>query len=465
MKKAITLLLIGTMIVTLLAGCQPSQTKSSEITSASTGTSSGSDKSTLKTEINVWAFMDFDTMEAALKSTAIAAFNKEYPNVKVNLEILNGDTGPEKIMVAMGAGSTPDLLLDIAARVLPAMGKNLVVPLTDIRKELSDIVPENNVKCGLINGEYYYLPTTLSGGYHMTVNVGLAKELGVYNLLPVDHETWSYADFLTLCRETVKAGKSKDIKAVTLYAGSRSSDSMYYSLMMCGGADIINADHTAAIANSAAGVKVFDLLKTLVDEGLCLPGPATMKDADIGPYLYSNKVLIVLPGAGYGESLDSLKKIAEGSVAKNFQPEPYMYPTPDGKGTPKVLTFGSSGGVVFKNSGDADKIEAAKRLLKEILINVDYCQIEADLGNVTFGKVNYTYPNDWVKQMADYVHNFDAKYATPSDGVATLEVWWASVREVFYPELQALYTGKKTSQQALDDFVAKANTVITAASK
>lgn len=467
MKRVIGLILAVALVMGLISGCGSS--KSSDSSSAANSSSAQSaqevsDKD-VKTTIKVWQFEAYTDIESKMKDLVIKSFSEQYKNVNVELEILNGDTGPEKISVAMGAGSTPDLLLDIASRVTPAITKNLTAPLTDIRKELGDVLPESVVKSGLVNGEYYYLPTALARGYHMTVNMGLAQELGVDNLLPADHKTWSYDDFLKLCRETVKAGKSKGIKAVPLYAGSQSSDSMYYSFMMTGGADIINADHTAAVANSPAGIKFFDLLKTIVDEELCLPGAATLKDVDLPAYFNSGKVLILLSAAGYGASLDAEKGIKEGAVVEPYKPEAYMYPTPDGKGTPKVLTFGSNGAVVFKNQNDKDKIEVSKRLLKELITNKAYCQNLSDMGTVNFGDVNYTYPNDWVKQQADYANTWDTDYATSDNGVATLETWWGDVRAVFYPELQALYTGNKSSQQALDDFVKNANAAIAAAAK
>ncbi len=470
MKKTISLLLAGLMLLAMLAGCAPAETGTTPASTggSSTGTASTTPedpKDALKTDIQVWQFMQYEDIESMFKDDVLKTFGEEYKNVKVNLEILNGDTGPEKIMVAMGSGSTPDLLLDIASRVIPAVAKGLAASLTDLRSELGDILPESSVSPGLVDGEYYYISTALARGYHMTINMGLAEELGVDHLLPEDHETWSYDDFLTFCRETVKAGAKDDIKAVPLYAGSRSSDSMYYSFMMTGGADVINADHTAAVANSPEGVKFFDLLKTLVDEELCLPGAATLKDVDLPTYFYSGKVISLLSAAGYGNSEEAQRKIDEGAAAANFRPESFMYPTPDGKSTPKVLTFGSAGAVVFKNAGDESKIEAAKRLLKEVVVNPGYNQAQADRGAVVFGDVTYTYANDWLKGQAELALEWDAKYATSVDGVATLETWWGDVREVFYPELQALYTGNKTSQQALDDFVQKANAAIAAAGR
>ena len=53
-----------------------------------------------------------------------------------------------------------------------------------------------------------------------------------------------------------------------------------------------------------------------------------------------------------------------------------------------------------------------------------------------------------------------ASYGDSSFGL--LEPFWLELRAIFYPEVQAVYAGQKTGQEALDSYVAKANEILDA---
>ena len=145
----------------------------------------------------------------------------------------------------MATGATPDILLDGATRIMPAIAADQVAELTDVQSFIQGKVYDSVPGMGTFNGKLVYLPVNINAGYNMCVNVSLVKSLGLYDMLPQDKTHWSYDDFLAFCRAVREKGKDQGIYATQLFAGSKSSDSVYYSFIMSAGGNILNAVHTA----------------------------------------------------------------------------------------------------------------------------------------------------------------------------------------------------------------------------
>ncbi|MFR8025267.1 ABC transporter substrate-binding protein [Eisenbergiella massiliensis] len=312
---------------------------------------------------------------------------------------------------------------------------------------------------GKLNGIQGYIPINLSQGYNITVNVSLARELGVYDLLPEDKIHWSYDEFLEFCRAARENGKDKNIYATQLFAGSKSSDAVYYSFMMSGGSDILNADHTGMAINEEKASDTLTLFKTMIEEELVPSGAATTVDNDIRPNWYSQKLVCMFVSTGTGEAVNVKKQIDSGDI-EPFDVDIYEIPTPDGKADPHVMSWGSTGFTIFKNAGDNAKIEASKKVIETFLENQSYSQeVCVQTGNSTVLKdLDVDYGDDKLNEQAKRAAASTAEYADSSIGV--LESWWSDFRETFYVQLQSYYTGEKSAEQVIKDWEAAGNEVI-----
>ena len=66
--------------------------------------------------------------------------------------------------------------------------------------------------------------------------------------------------------------------------------------------------------------------------------------------------------------------------------------------------------------------------------------------------------NEMVKEEVLFRQELTVDYADFDFGI--LDNYWPQVRNHFYPELQAVYSGQKTAQQAMDSFVENVNKVL-----
>lgn len=413
------------------------------------------------TEITFWYMPLYEGFDEKM-SRELAQEVKDKYGIILNTEVLTWDAGPEKVTVAMATGATPDLYLDTYSRIAPAIGGGLSADMTDLAGEIEQLLYDGVLDTGNMNGIQGYIPINLSQGYNITVNVSLAKELGVYELLPEDKVHWSYDEFLGFCRAAGEKGKDRNIYATQLFAGSKSSDAVYYSFMMSGGSDILNADHTQTAADEEKASATLGLFKTLIDEGLVPSGAATTVDNDIRPNWYSQKLVCMFVSTGTGEAVNVKKQIDSGDI-EAFDVDLYEIPTPDGKSDPRVMSWGSTGFTIFENGRDEAKIQAAKKVIQTFLENQDYNQeVCVQTGNSTVLKdLEVDYGDETLNRQAKRAAESTALYADSSIGV--LEPWWSDFRETFYVQMQAFFTGEKDAKQAIADWKASGNEVIAKA--
>ena len=453
MKRFNAAILCTVFLVSLLTGCH----------GMDGAMNSGSDHTDAEpVEVSLWILPEYDTFEELVKEEFTPDVKKKYPNITLKTELLSWDTGPEKLTVAMATGSTPDMMDDGLSRLAPGIYAGLCADITDLMAKIRDLLKDGYQSEGMINGRNYYLPITASNGYNFTVNTTLAKELGVYDLLPADKVHWSYAEFLDFCRKATAAGKPKGIYATQLWAGTRSSDAAYYSFLMTGGARIINKELTAVAVNTPEAIASLNVLKTLIDEGLVPEGAATTKDESVDPNFEGGKLVFLPMTAGAQSCVRIFNKIKEGSILP-FETEFVQMPSPTGKTDPYVVSWGTGGFVIFRNADNKEKIQAAKEVL-ELWVRTPKIATELCLKNgaaSTIKNITPDYGDDTLNKQVREATEANIKFSHSDIGI--LQPWWSDFRETFYVQLQALYTGTKTAEQVLDDWEATGNAVISKA--
>ena len=460
MKRLIAIILSTALIAGLLAGCKGTPT-----TSASTSASASASVSVAKdVTVSLWVMPLYETFIDMVKTKYAAAVKAKYPNVTILPELLSWDSGPEKITVAMATGATPDLIQDVQARLAPGWEGGLAVDISDVSERLKGIILPGYQNLGMKDGKHYYEAILTNNGYDFAVNIDLAKSFGIFDLLPADKIHWSYAQFLDFCRKARAAGKASGIYATQLWAASRSSDAVYYSMLMCGGTNITNMKTTppTVAANTTNAEATLAVLKTLVDEKLVPDGAATTKDADIGATFYSGKLVMLLGTAGAQGPIGVYNQTKAGTI-KGFACDFYQIPTPTGKTEPSVVSFGTQGFELFKNKNNADIIQGAKNAMA-VWYETPAITNEVALGSgysIVVNNVSLDYGDATLNAQVARAIEANSKYATSDFGILT--GWWTPFRETFYIQLQAYYSGSKTAKKMLTDWETTGNAAIAKA--
>lgn len=455
MKKLIALVLALMMTLGMIAcgaGVPEEPAKAADSTEAPVA-EKPADGEKENVTLTAWFYNDPGAEEVFQKWAADV--NAAYPWITIEYEVLPYDSGPEKFTVACATDTTPDLYYDGYSRIAPAVYGDLTMDLSDVVAEHADAFLGEQ-KDGIVDGKTQYIATGTGAAYGLFVNMDLVNELGLADMLPEDKLTWSYDDYLTLCR----AAKAADPTVIpqALYAGSQSSDAWYYSWFVGNGVEITNADLTATAFNTGANrdkaIETLNVFKTLIDEGLANDGCASMTDQDCEQLWCAGKLLFLansLNCASYYQNL-----MNEGTSVE-FAFDTIALPTKDGAAAPVSACWGSNGFCAFDNNGNA---EAAKLALGVWLDNPVYqAEYSVATGFMPLVKdTNIDWGSEALADIMDFVAVYTANNTTSSFGI--LEPWWTDFRGTFYPQMQDFYVGNIDAGTVLDNWQSAANNVI-----
>lgn len=439
MKKLICLVLAVAMVL----GCVGCQGKEEE----------------QKTTLTVWAVPLYDEFETAINDVFIPAFEEKYSNIKINLEMQTWEGIGDKLQMAHQSGEYPDVYIDGTARCAALPGMGVLEPVDDIYEELggwSNAV--SNI--GVLDGVHYLVPETAMSSSTLTVNMDLARELGIDGMLPEDHMSWDIHDMYEFVKAAAEVGADQGIQGMFLYAGSSTSDDVLYSLMMSNGGSIIDKETMTCTANSPECVEVVQVLGDIVQNGYAVPGAAMLTGGDASTMFLNQNYVLALNASATGAITSFGNMVEEGYLEK--VPDVQCFGIPHAEGIEmESACWGANTFAIFKNE-DQTIVDAAKTMVKE------FVGMDEMTGAIWNGAAGYpparttsaTFNSDSVlmKDAVAMEQKITSDYANSDFGI--LETYWPEIRNCFYPELQAVYNGDKTAQEAMDSFVLNVNEVL-----
>lgn len=150
--------------------------------------------------VTVWTYPVHQKYEDDIKEL-IADFNKQYPEIKVQYEILSWAEGPKKFDVALNAGDPPDLYFSGLDGSYVNTG--LAVPIDPyMTKEIKDDFLPGTLESMQINGKQYGLPLYQAvwgwGG-----NKRILDEAGI-DWKKIQQNGWTWSEFLEAAKKLTK---------------------------------------------------------------------------------------------------------------------------------------------------------------------------------------------------------------------------------------------------------------------
>lgn len=443
------------MIGGLLIGCtnkeKDNQTSVNQETNTNKEqkTTNNENQQEKQVEITWWEYPNYNIEgmdEGAYELQMIEAFQEKNPNIKVNLEMIAYNTGPEKINVAIATNTKPDLTYDFPGRIIDYGRQGVLVPLNDMFPEdvKKDIEPRILEFCSYEDNIYMYPSTTTP--FLLGFNKTLFEEIGALDLLPLDRpeRQWTVEEY-EKALQAVKE-KASDVYPAVFYCKNQGGDpSTRFLIMNIGNTDMINKDHTSFLLNSEGGVKGMQWVMDKYKEGLFAPGAEAYVSNDAIDMYLQGKAASTIIYSPVLQSIFASKKIAE------FEEVFLPWPTQPGE-DPKI-EVSVYGQCVFDNN-DEDRAEAAKKLIDFINNDPEWGpkNVKSNGGFPARLSMSGMYDTPELKYAESMV-----KYATDA---AITAPRWAEMRTHWYPVLQGALLEQMTAQEAMDLFVQEANEVI-----
>ena len=448
MKKALALVMAGAMALSMVAcggGSTSTSTATSGSTAASTGTSTASGTAT---EITLWTYPIGSWQKEETVNGFIAEFNKQYPDIKVNVEYLDYTNGDDKVTTAIEAKNTPDIIFEGPERLVSNWGaKGLMVDLSDLWTEeaTADISKTSEAvvnACKGADGKYYEYPMCMTA-HNMAINYELFEETGALQYIDQETRTWTTDNFVKALETLRDSGKV--MTPAIVYCGGQGGDQGTRALVnnLYSGT-YTNADHTAYTANSAENVKALELLQKLNSEKALTFDPAMQASDELQMFANGTAAMTFCWNASneatYAEQV-------------TFTPYAMNFPTDDGK----VELCGGIWGFGIFDNGDEAKIEAAKTFIKFICDDATqgpasvqatgFFPVRASFGNVYAGTEN----EERMATFQTFLPNMGDYYNVIGGWTEQRTAWWNMLQEV---------GNGSDVQAAADKFVETSNAAI-----
>ena len=428
MKKFLALTLTLVMVLSLAACGGKKETPAAPA-------EENKESAAAQTEIVWWAFPTFG-VDSGYEQELADAFMAANPDVKITVETIDFQSGPDALTSAITAGTAPDILFDAPGRIIEYGNAGNLVALDDMIGELKgDLASESLLDtCVGADGSYYMYPIS-SSPFYMGLNKEMLEKADALQYVNLEGDrTWTTENFVKMCEALRDAGVCMTPGIV--YCGAQGGDQ--------GTRALVNNLYSGTIVGSDGkwnvgenGVKALELLKTMYDNKSMDAGFSMAAADELQQFQQETCAMTFCWGT---------------SNAKSYASEDYTQisvPFPSDDGVPE-LEYLVNGFCVFDNGDDA-KAEASKRFISFICDDAEWgpksvvqtgaFPVRASFGNLYEG-------NDEMSLLASWSQYYGPYYNTRAG--------FAAMRPLWFNMLQQVFNGTP-AQEAADAFNSGAN--------
>lgn len=441
------------LVMSMLAGCSGGSQKDAESSGGGDASSGKKDK----VELSLWltpqwkGVMDASEQNADYDSFfkyAADKFSKQYDkyDVKVNVQVIAGDQRDEMLNVNLNGGTPPDIFFESVFAMGDYVHRGALEPLDDIVDDAAkkDIDQKywDNVTFG--NNVYFYPfahnPGTLAYNADMFKAAGLDSYIGDANAI----QTWTMDDYDKILK-ALKEKLPKGSYPMGLYALNNQGDTWNLAYLRMFGNKFFD-DQGNITVDDENGVKAAEWLKKIYSEGYTNPGAESVSSNDANAMFQNQQLAISFTNPVL---FNNSKADMEAGKAPKFDIR--LANIPSASGNPLSFTY-VVGACVFK-TGDEVKTQVAKDFVK--FFSTDPELVKASKNSIPVRSSVAAEFKDQYPLFAAYDANASNLFNFTGNVPG-----YSELRQVLYPELQAMYIGEKTPAQAIKDYQTKGNAVI-----
>ncbi|MFJ7362593.1 extracellular solute-binding protein [Peribacillus frigoritolerans] len=335
-KKAFTLLFAVISTILLISGCSGSGTEKA----------SSDDKKVVKF-MHLWPEGSSKTHNQIVKEI-IGDFEKENPDVKIDLEVLSNEQYKDKLKVLSTSDELPDVGMTWAAGFLePYVNGKKFAPLDDLLEgELKDRFVSGTAEAYAIDGKTYGLPLELNVA-NVFYNKAIFEKYGL-------EAPKTYEEF----EQVVKTLSDKEVAPIALGNKDRWTGSLWYMYLAdrMGGSDVLtNAINRSGSFEDPALVSAAKKVQDLVDMDAFVKGFNGLSDEEAKSMFMNEQAAMYLIA-----TWDLPNYTTNEGVPQEFRDSVgyFKFPTVDGKGD--MNSFVGGPGVGLFVAEDSEVKEEAK---------------------------------------------------------------------------------------------------------
>lgn len=376
-----------------------------------------------ETEISLWTFPVGNWGNLTAVSGLIASFHREYPQIHVNVECVDYDSGDQKIREAVADGNAPDLVFEGPERLVADWGEQgMLIDLADLWDTDAAAGIYQNVRdaCRHRNGAYYEFPVCMTA-HCMAINYELFRKAGALAYIDEETHTWTTQDFIKAVQTLAAHGYKR---AGIIYCKNQSGDQGTRALVnnLYGGTFTDEA-HDIYTVDSKENKKALRLLREL--DGISFDPDLTSAE-EIALFCDGELAMSFC----WNASIEITQTVNHPGL--DFEIFPMAFPVNEGKPS---LQGGIWGFGIFDN-GDVKRVEAAKTFIRYMTQNDDrYKRAVLASSFWPVRDLDEIYENDRLMTEYSMFMQYMGDYYQTTPG-------WASAREEWWKMLQKVGNGK-----------------------
>ena len=383
---------------------------------------------------------------------AAEKFIEQYEDydVDIDVQIVAGDERDALLNTALSGGTPPDIFFESTFAMGDYAHRGALVPLNDIvDDEAKNDIADNYWDSVTFGGDIYFYPFSHMPGT-LVYNADMFKAAGLEDAIGEQDEikTWTLEEFENIL-ETLKTDLPEDefpnAHPMGLFAVNNQGDTWNLAYLRMFGNEFFD-ENGNIILDDENGVKAAEWMKKIYDNGWTNPGAESVSSNDVNAMFHNQQLAVSFTNSVLFNNL--LADMEKGEVSEF---DVRLANIPSESGDPLTFTY-VTGASVF-NTGDETRIQVAKDFVK--FFSSDPELVKASKNGIPVRTSVADEFKDDNPLFAAYDAN--AQYMFNFTGNVP---GYNELREVLYPELQALYTGNKTAEEAISDYQTKGNEVI-----
>jgi len=437
LKKSTVILMVVLMVLGLFAGCQaPAAPEATE--PVATEEAMVTEPEAPAAEPITIDFMNFSANEGGLLTLGLMKdlFEKDNPNIKINIETFGWDTYGTQLQTRIGGGDAPDCF-ELGLDAFPSyVDQSAILPLDEMTSATTtdlSMLTEKSVQAFSLNGVKYGMPYSYSTVV-LIYNKDLFDQAGVS--YPTADWTWADADAAALKIKALGEDYYGLIQPISTYE--------FFKVVKQYNGGLLNDDNTAFTVNRAENVEALQRLVDNVQVTNICPSTEQRGSLDEWGMFKLGKTGMIVTGIWAFPSFTT-----DCAFNWDIAVEP---------GAATKATHYFANGLAI--SADSENAEAAYKWIEFLATSEQVAQLRIQLG--------------WELPCATYQTAMDqyAKLTPPANRQAVFDsldyvvpvpqiAQFSQMGDILGAELEAAANGTKTPQQALDDAQAALEAAIT----
>lgn len=382
---------------------------------------------------------------------AAELYEDENPNVNIEVQVVPSDQRNSKLSVALDTDSLPNVFFDSSFALSNWPHQGVALPLNDViseesRADISETIWDNVT----IGDDVYFYPFAQNQGT-LVYNAEMFEEAGLSEYISGENEiaSWTTEEFVEILT-TLKEANS-NVAPLGFFSMNEQGDTWNMMYTRSFGNPFYGEDGSIVL-DEPNGIEAFEYINSLNEDGLLVGGAESLTSNEVNALFQNQEVAVSFTNTIlYNNMLADM----DNNVIDNFDARLANVPAAEGV-NPPVFTYVLSS-IAFDTLDDAENA-IAKDFIKFYSEHEELTNASTNTLPIR-SSVSEEFSSD-LPLLGAYNEN-EKNIINFSNNISG----YAELRNVFYPEIQAMLIGDKTPEQAAQDFSTNGSAIIETGKK